>query len=112
MASGFPVRLSADLAARARATASTQERSLTEQVEHWARLGQVVEEAIMTATVKRLKARSYDPDLPSRIAGATTAAGRTRAAELVRRRDAIRHGAGARGSIRVERTATARPKRR
>lgn len=86
MANGIPVRLSADLAARARTAATTQERSLTEQVEHWARLGQAVEDAVLAATVDRLKARSHDPELADRIARSMTADGRARAAELIRRR--------------------------
>jgi hypothetical protein len=112
MANGIPVRLSADLAARARSIASTQERSLTEQVEHWARLGQVVEDAIMAATVKRLKARSYDPDLAVRLARAMSAEGRAQAADLVRSRNPVRHGIGRDGAIRVERATTSRKKRR
>src|SRR3954464_13566018 len=72
MATGTPVRLSSELAARARSAAITQERSLTDQVEHWARLGQAVEEAVLAATVHRLKARSHDQALSTRLAGAKT----------------------------------------
>jgi hypothetical protein len=108
MANGVPVRLSADLAARARTAATTQERSLTEQVEHWARLGQAVEDAVLAATVQRLKARSHDPGLSGRLAHSMTAQGQAKAAELIRRRNEVRYGTGPRGSIQ----ALSRTKRR
>jgi len=92
MANGIPVRLSAELALRARTAASTLDRSLTEQVEHWARLGQVVEQAIMAATVQRLKARSHDTALDARLAIARSPEGRDKAAALIRARDTVRHG--------------------
>jgi hypothetical protein len=112
MANGVPVRLSADLAERARSAASTQERSLTEQVEHWARLGQAVEDAVLAATVQRLKARSHDAELSERLAHAKTAEGRAQAAELIRRRNDVRYGIGPKGAIQTVRDTTPRKKRR
>jgi hypothetical protein len=103
MANGVPVRLSEQLTVRARTAAETQNRSLTEQVEHWALLGQVVEDAIMSATVQRLKARSHDPDLAERLAIANTAEGRAKAAKLIRERNPVRHGVDSNGSIRAMR---------
>jgi len=103
MANGVPVRLSADLAARARTAATTQERSLTEQVEHWARLGQAVEDAVLAATVQRLKARSHDPQLSARVARSMTSEGRAHAAELIRSRNEVRYGLDAKGSIQASR---------
>ena len=99
MANGIPVRLSVDLTLRARTAAEVLDRSLTQQVEHWARLGQVVESAIQAATVERLKARSYDPHLSARLALATTAEGRAKAAALILERNAIRHGVGPSGRV-------------
>jgi hypothetical protein len=99
MASGVPVRLSDALTMRARTAAAVLDRSLTEQVEHWARLGQVVEAAISAGAVHRLKARSYDPELSQRLAVAATAAGRAKAAKLIRERNAIRHGIDDDGTI-------------
>ncbi|MBA2542809.1 MAG: hypothetical protein H0V17_24400 [Deltaproteobacteria bacterium] len=104
MANGIPVRLSGDLTIRARAVAATLDRSLTEQVEHWARLGQVVEDAILATTVQRLKTRSYDADLQARVSLATTSEGRAKAAELIQRRNPVAHGLDAKGKIRVVRT--------
>ena len=108
MANGVPVRLSADLAARARTAATTQERSLTEQVEHWARLGQVVEDAVLAKTVQRLKARSHDTKLSARVAYAMTPEGQARAAELIRSRNPVRHGLDAKGAIQAVRATTKR----
>jgi ParD-like antitoxin of type II bacterial toxin-antitoxin system len=88
MANGIPVRLSAQLAASARSAARTQERSLTEQVEHWARLGQQVERVVMASTVTRLKARSHDAKLDERLEFASTADGRAKALELIQARAA------------------------
>lgn len=88
MANGIPVRLSAQLAASARTAARTQERSLTEQVEHWARLGQQVERVVMASTVARLKARSHDARLDERLELAATPEGRARALELIQARAA------------------------
>jgi len=96
---GIPVRLSHALTLHAREAARVLDRSLTDQVEHWARLGQVVEAAIGAATVHRLKARSYDPELAQRLAVATTDEGRAKAARLIRARDMVRHGIAEGGAI-------------
>jgi hypothetical protein len=112
MGSGIPVRLSAKLAVRARAAAETLDRSLTEQVEHWARLGQVVEEAILSATVQRLKARSHDPELADRLALANTSEGQAKAAKLIRERNHVRYGVEDDGSIRVLRSEKKRASKR
>jgi hypothetical protein len=86
MGSGIPVRLSEALAARARTAAEVFDRSLTEQVEHWARLGQEVEAVISAATVQRLKVRSHDPELGRRLAFAASAEGRAAAKQLIQDR--------------------------
>jgi len=103
MTSGIPVRLSEALTVRARTAAETLDRSLTEQVEHWARLGQVVEDAILSATAHHLKARSHDPELAKRLAFANTAEGRAKAAAVIRERNPIRHEAAANGAIKAVR---------
>lgn len=100
VASGIPVRLSGELAARARVAAATQDRSLTEQVEHWARLGQAVEDAVLAATVQRLKARSHDPALDERLAFASSPAGQAAAAKLIAERNVVLHGIDAAGRVR------------
>jgi len=109
MANGIPVRLSADLAQRARQAAETADRSVTDQVEHWARLGQAVEDVVLAKTVARLKARSHDADMPARIAMADTAEGRAKALALINGRSPVRHGADARGHLRIVRAEGSSP---
>jgi hypothetical protein len=101
---GIPVRLSEQLTVRARAAAAIEDRSLTEQVEHWARLGHAVEEAVLATTVKRLKSRSHDPQLAARVAAASTPEGRAAAAKLITERNRVRHELDASGRVRVRRT--------
>jgi hypothetical protein len=98
MANGVPVRLSESLTVRARTAAAVLDRSLTEQVEHWARLGQAVEAAISATTLHALKARSYDHDLDARLAVADTPAGRAAAAKLIRARHPANDIAAAAGA--------------
>jgi hypothetical protein len=89
---GFPIRLTTALAMRARDAAAIQDRSLTEQVEHWARLGQLVESVATNATVERLKAISHDPGLTRMLATADTAVGRARAKRAIAHASPFRHG--------------------
>lgn len=115
MAYGIPVRLSEALTVRAREAARALDRSLTEQVEHWARLGQIVEATISSRAVERLKANSHDADLAQRLAFAGTREGRAKAAQVIRARNAVRHGVDRDGKAvvvaRGVRRATRRAKR-
>jgi hypothetical protein len=86
-----PVRLSARLASQASLEAKFQDRSMTDQVEHWARLGQIVEAAVSAATVARLKARSHDPTLEDKLAFARSDEGRAKAAALIASRNPVRY---------------------
>jgi hypothetical protein len=99
MSNGIPIRLSEGLASRAREAASILDRSLTEQVEHWARLGQLVEAAVSSTTVEQLKRRSYDERLPALLAVADTPDGKAKAVALIRERNAHRAGATPDGTI-------------
>lgn len=103
----IPVRLSAKLATRAKEVAALQDRSLTEQVEHWARLGELVENAVSAATVYRLKAQSYDVD--ARLAFSQTDEGRAKALALIESRNPVRYGMS-RGKI-VKVVRKSKPKR-
>jgi hypothetical protein len=103
MANGVPVRLSEALTMRARSVAAVQDRSLTEQVEHWARLGQVVEQAISAGTMMKLKARSYDEGLADALAFADTSDGRAAALELIKNENEVRHEETAAGMFAVTR---------
>ena len=99
MGNGVPVRLSNELAARARTAAELEDRSISGQVEHWARIGQAIEEVIGASTMKRLKARSHDPQLHARLARADTDEGAAAAAKLIAQRDPVRYGIGGNGKI-------------
>jgi len=92
MAQGIPIRLTATLASQAREAAAVQDRSLTEQVEHWARLGRIVEAVVLNSTVARLKSMSRDERLPRLLADADTAAARKRAARSIAQKNAVLHG--------------------
>jgi len=83
---GIPIRLSSNLATQAREVADIADRSLTEQVEHWARLGQIVEASVSSATVTKLKALSYDAALPGLVAAADSPTARAETAVAVRAR--------------------------
>lgn len=72
---------------------------MTEQVEHWARLGQVVEAAISAETMQKLKARSYDEGLEDALAVADTAQGREAAAMLIRAENPVRYEELSRGTM-------------
>jgi ABC-type hemin transport system substrate-binding protein len=111
MANGIPVRLSEGLTTRARTAAETADRSLTEQVEHWARLGQAVEDAVLAATVQKLKARTHDPELAQRLGVASTPAGRAKAVAFIQQRNQVMHGIGEGGRLRVVRSAKKRAKK-
>ncbi len=100
----IPVRLSAKLATRAKAVASTQDRSLTEQVEHWARLGELVENAVSAATVERLKAQSYD--FEARLAFSQTPEGRVKALALIESRNPVRYGMSRGKLVKVTKKST------
>ena len=89
---GPPIRLSTALALRAREAAAVQDRSLTEQVEHWARLGQIVETTVLGGTVTKFKALAYDAELPKMLAFADTVAGRRKAAKAIAKLHPVRYG--------------------
>lgn len=106
---GIPIRLSAALATSAREMATVEDRSLTEQVEHWARIGRVVEEAVRTTTVRYLKAASHDERLPALLAAADSAEGRAAAAQLIAQRHPVRYGVDVRNPddiLRIDRAGS------
>jgi hypothetical protein len=91
-ANGIPIRLSSTLADRARKAAAIQDRSLTEQVEHWARLGQVVEAAILNSTLYDLKEISRDDRLMPALAAVDTPNAREKAARSIAQKNPVRFG--------------------
>jgi hypothetical protein len=61
---GMPVKLSADLVNDAREEAKTADRSITSQIEHWARLGRSVESLLRHDDVIALKRADREDDSP------------------------------------------------
>lgn len=57
---GMPVKLSDDLVQSARLEAAATDRSITAQIEHWAKLGRAVETALQHADVLALKRNNGD----------------------------------------------------
>ena len=57
---GMPVKLSDDLVLSARVEAEATDRSITAQIEHWAKLGRAVEAALKHADVLALKSSNGD----------------------------------------------------
>lgn len=57
---GMPVKLSDELVERARKEAAAADRSITAQIEHWAKLGRSVEAALRHEDVLALKESSGD----------------------------------------------------
>jgi hypothetical protein len=75
---GLPVKLSETLVAAARSEAKATNRSITAQVEHWARLGCAVEATLSHGDMLALKLSGGD------IAGAFDAAKKEEILELLR----------------------------
>ena len=60
----MPVKLSDDLVKDARQEAEAADRSLTSQIEHWARLGRKVERVLQHEEVLELKRADETPSAP------------------------------------------------
>lgn len=59
---GMPVKLSDDLVEQAREEAKVADRSITSQIEHWARLGRTVESLLRHEDVSALKRAAGDSE--------------------------------------------------
>ena len=60
---GMPVKLSDELVASARKEASSTDRSITGQIEHWAKIGRSVETVLRHQDVQALKRSPADATL-------------------------------------------------
>ena len=63
---GMPVKLSDELVQHARDEAKATDRSITAQIEHWAKLGRYVENALQHEDVLALKRAEADDDTVTR----------------------------------------------
>jgi ParD-like antitoxin of type II bacterial toxin-antitoxin system len=61
---GMPVKLSDDLVEQAREEAKAADRSITSQIEHWARLGRSVESLLRHEEVVALKQTDRNAEVP------------------------------------------------
>lgn len=110
---GMPVKLSDDLVKDARQEAEATDRSLTSQIEHWARLGRKVERVLQHADVLNLKRAGDAPSSqPTRRAILTLlrqiASGvpRTELTATLRQNRAVYQDAGESRIERIERDGT------
>lgn len=71
---GMPVKLSDELVESARGEAATAERSITGQIEHWARIGRSVEAVLRHHEIKELKRSPDKVTLPAATQRAVRAA--------------------------------------
>ena len=76
---GLPLRISDDLVLQAREEAETSERSITGQIEHWARLGRAVEAVLSHPEARELKRQGKALSLPQAHALAHGPEGQERA---------------------------------
>jgi len=60
---GMPVKLSDELVASAREEAASTDRSITGQIEHWAKIGRSVETVLRHQDVQALKRSPADATL-------------------------------------------------
>src|ERR1051325_6251812 len=106
---GMPVKLSDELVKDARREAEAADRSLTSQIEHWARLGRKVEHVLRYEEVLSLK-RAGDalPDPPTRRAilaalrGIAAPGARTELAAKLREGRTVYQDAGSGSIERIE----------
>lgn len=83
MPSSIPLRINSDLVNAARTEAELAERPVTAQIEHWAKLGRVLDHVLSGSSVLKVKERELVHDLGEVIALSQTAAGRAKARELI-----------------------------
>jgi hypothetical protein len=93
----MPVKLSDDLVKLARKEAGAADRSITSQIEHWAKLGRAVESALGHVDVLALKVARGDlmsafPGLPERQAAYAVLQQVAATADRSELAQALRHG--------------------
>ena len=81
-----PLRLSNELLVEAREAGARFHRSITQQVEHWAQIGRVIEAALTYSSAGKLKDLSRQPDLNSVLARAESREGKRKALAAIKAR--------------------------
>lgn len=92
MAGGTPLRISDELMAQARLEAKDSDRSLTGQIEHWAKLGRALEEVLGHGQATALK-RSRRLSVTGALAAARTPEGQAEAVAHLTASGQPRYGA-------------------
>jgi hypothetical protein len=88
----IPVRLSEDLVQRGKLEAEDSDRSLTGQIEHWAKLGMALEYVLGHAYVVELKRRGAAVSVDDALSHAQTESGREEIAAQLRLSGQVRYG--------------------
>lgn len=81
---GMPVKLSDELVLAARMEAQATERTITSQIEHWAKLGRAAEAALSYGEVVKLKLAGFDAEAP-------VAKAKTSRSEMRKRLESVSH---------------------
>ena len=85
MGTTIPLRIDAELVNQARSSGALHDRPPTAQIEHWAKLGRVLEAVLSGTGVARVKQASRVEDLEAILAATQTPAGQTRARAVIAR---------------------------
>ena len=85
MGSTIPFRIDSQLVNQARTAGEVHDRTPTAQIEHWAKLGRVLESVLSGKSVERVKELGRVDDLEQILALTQTPAGQARALAVIAR---------------------------
>jgi hypothetical protein len=85
MSATIPFRIDAELVNQARTAGEIHDRTPTAQIEHWAKLGRVLESVLSGKSVERVKELGRVDDLERILAMTQTTAGQARALAVIAR---------------------------
>ncbi len=83
--SSIPLRIDSELVNQARTAGALFDRPPTAQIEHWAKLGRVLDRVLAGESIAKVKQRSNVADLDRVVALSQSEAGRKRALALIAR---------------------------
>jgi len=91
--SSMPLRIDVALVNKARTSGQLFHRSISQQVEHWANMGRVVEAVLGLSSVAKIKTLGKAPNIDRLLAGAHSQAGKKRTLALIAKKTGPRYGA-------------------
>lgn len=104
--SSVPLRIDADLVNQARTAGAVFDRPPTAQIEHWAKLGRVLDRVLAGGSVAKVKQRGNVADLDQVVALSQSEKGRKRALALIAKHgEPVYEADPTRGDVIVERRA-------